>query len=106
MVSLQRDQTFLGLYEELRNGYCQILKEQSSTTVAGVYEYVLLGICQLDDNMVLKLPGGEPTLKFNATINTAELANVCTSITDAAVSGTSLGTQTVTANAYYKMFTI
>lgn len=102
MVSLQRDQGFLSIYDDLRGGYCQVLKEQASETVAGKYEYVVMGIAQLEDNKVVKLPGGEPTLKFNGVINTSTLAVDLTGVTGAAVAGASLGSPSIAANAYYK----
>lgn len=106
MTVLQRDVNALALYEEIGTGYCQVLKEQSSVTVDGKYEYVLLGICKLERNKVVKLPGGEPALKFIGQLNTAALTIGLASISDAAVAGASLGSQSISANSYYTYFGI
>jgi hypothetical protein len=106
MTVLQRDVNALAIYEDISNGYCQVLKEQSSTTVDGNYEYVLLGICKLERNKVIKMPGGEPALKFIGQLNTASLTVGLASISDAAVAGASLGSKTVSANGYYNYFAV
>ena len=106
LTFLQRDTNLKGLWANMRGTYCSILKEQSSTTVNGVYEYLVIGIAQLEDTREVKLPGTEIAASFIANINTSALTVALTSISGAAVAGASLGSQTIPVNSYYLEFTI